>query len=81
MFETLLLEEKLFRLEKAASDFKAEGGNKVLFWAGRLSNAALDVIQSDTYSLSDRIKWLNEIRQKYDEEIMKMPSHKVEVKG
>jgi len=52
-------------------NFVLGGGNEALFWSGRLSQAARDVIMSPLIYAEDKIKWLDLVREEYDAVIIK----------
>ena len=47
-------------------DAELFGGDKALFWAGRMSIAAGMVVRADVFRLSAAIELLNECRERYD---------------
>ena len=50
-------------------DAELFGGDRALFWAGRMSIAAGMVVRSDALRLSAAIALLDECRERYDEVI------------
>ena len=46
-------------------------GSKMLFWAGRLSIVAGTVCTANAFNISNRVKLLDMVRERYDDEVIK----------
>lgn len=55
---------------EACAEFVAEGGNEMLFWAGRLALAAHDVLHASVFNMSVRAERLSSVLTVYDAVVM-----------
>lgn len=62
--------EELNALRREAKEFKKEGGDVALFWAGQMSSAAGKIPLASPLELSAILVTLDKVRREYDTVIL-----------